>query len=135
LPEITPAAQTAAARNEIASFAMLGASVPFTSPRLLGARIRPDPGTRGFELVLVHPAQAKGTYILPWRGMPDIGAPTLYDLRLWEKLSSAPDIHPTAIRQEALTVATEGLAGRLVASAAQEALLEERGNEAKLLAE
>jgi hypothetical protein len=135
LPEITPPAQTAAARNEIASFAMLGASVPFTSPRLLGARIRPDPGTRGFELVLVHPAQAKGTYILPWRGMPDIGAPTLYDLRLWEKLSSAPDIHPTIIRQEALTVATEGLAGRLVASAAQEALFEERGNEAKLLAE
>lgn len=135
MPEISLPPQTAAARNEVASFAMLGASVPFTSPRLLGARIRPDPGARGLELVLVNPAQAKGTYILPWRGLPDVGAPTLYDLRLWEKLSTASDIHPTAIRQEALTVATEGLAGRLVAGAAQEALREERANEAKLLAE
>ncbi|MFN6251250.1 MAG: hypothetical protein ACK4Y5_04085 [Acetobacteraceae bacterium] len=127
--------QTAAPRGDIASYALIGAGVPFTSPRLLGARIRHSPDQRGFELVLLNPAQAKGSYILSWRDLPEIGAPTLYDLRLWEMLSKAPEIHPTAIRREAMQVAVEGLAGRLVAKAVQEALKEETANEAKLLAE
>ena len=123
------------ARDEVASYALLGAGVPFTSPRLLGARIRPSPEQRGFELVLLNPAQARGNYILPWRGLPELGSPTLYDLRLWELLSKATEIHPTLVRREAIGVAAEGLAGRAVAKAAQEALREEKANEAKLLAE
>ncbi|MCA3365869.1 MAG: hypothetical protein INF79_09680 [Roseomonas sp.] len=131
----TPTEHFVPAREEVASFALLGAGVPFTSARLLGARIRPSPEQRGFELVLINPAQAKGNYILPWRGLPEVGAPTLFDLRLWELLSKASEIYPTAIRREALSVAAEGLAGRAVAKAAQEALREENANEAKLLAE
>ena len=90
LPEETPPS-----RDEVASYASLGASVPFTSHRLLGARIRQPPDGRGLELVLVNPAQTKGSYITPWRALPDIGAPTLFDLRLWEILSNIKEIHPT----------------------------------------
>ena len=113
---------------------MLGVGVPFTSPRLLGARIRLVPQRRDFELVLINPAQAKGNYVIPWRGLPDIGSPTLFDLRLWETLSKAKEIHPTAVRREALAVSAEGLAGRHAANAAKDALQEEKENEGRLLA-
>ncbi|MCA3420261.1 MAG: hypothetical protein INF88_15310 [Roseomonas sp.] len=121
------------AREDVASFAALGASVPFTSPRLLGARIRLEPSGRGFELILVNPAQTRGSYVMPWRALPDIGAPSMFDLRLWEILSALKDIHPTAIRHEALKVASEGTAGRLVAQAAREALADEQRNQERLM--
>lgn len=121
--------------EEVASFALLGASVPFTSHRLLGARIRQDADGRGFELILVNPAQTKGSYVMPWRALPDIGAPTLFDLRLWDILSKLEEFHPTSIRREALKVAIEGMAGRNVASAAKKALAEEHRNEKILLAQ
>ena len=130
LPEETPPS-----RDEVASYASLGASVPFTSHRLLGTRIRQHPDGRGLELVLVNPAQTKGSYITPWRALPDIGAPTLFDLRLWEILSNIKEIHPTAIRREALKVASEGMAGRIVADAARKALESEEVNEAMLAAQ
>lgn len=120
-------------QQDIASFAALGASIPFTSPRLLGARIRQEPSGRGFELILVNPAQTKGSYVMPWRALPDIGAPTLFDLRLWEILSQLKEIHPTAIRHEALRVAGEGAAGRLVTNAARKALSDEERNQAALM--
>ena len=75
-------------REDVVSFASLGASVPFTSHRLLGARIRQAADGRGLELILVNPAQTKGSYVTSWRAMPDVGAPTLFDLRLWEVLST-----------------------------------------------
>ena len=120
-------------REDVVSFASLGASVPFTSHRLLGARIRQAADGRGLELILVNPAQTKGSYVTSWRAMPDIGAPTLFDLRLWEVLSTLKEIHPTAIRREALMVGSEGMAGRLVASAAKKARAEEQRNELALL--
>lgn len=135
MADSTAPEQATASRDDVASFALLGANVPFTSPRLLGARVRHHPDQRGLELVLIHPAQAKGSYILPWQGLPEVGVPTLYDLRLWELLAKAAEIHPTVIRRDALGVAAEGMAGRLVAKAAQEALREEMANEARLLAE
>ena len=120
-------------REDVVSFASLGASVPFTSHRLLGARIRQAADGRGLELILVNPAQTKGSYVTSWRAMPDVGAPTLFDLRLWEVLSTLKEIHPTAIRREALMVGSEGMAGRLVASAAKKARAEEQRNELSLL--
>jgi hypothetical protein len=119
--------------KKVVSFASLGASVPFTSHRLLGARIRQAADGRGLELILVNPAQTKGSYVMSWRAVPDIGAPTLFDLRLWEVLSTLKEVHPTAIRRHALTVASEGMAGRLVASAGKKALAEEQRNEIALL--
>ncbi|MFM7610544.1 MAG: hypothetical protein ACKO9A_16970, partial [Alphaproteobacteria bacterium] len=67
LSEGTAIEQPVAPRGDVASYALLGAGVPFTSPRLLGARIRQSPDQRGFELVLLNPAQAKGSYILSWK--------------------------------------------------------------------
>jgi hypothetical protein len=134
LSDGTTTDQQTPAREEVASFALLGASVPFTSPRLLGARIRLVPQRHDFELVLINPAQAKGNYIIPWRGLPEIGSPTLFDLRLWETLSKAKEIHPTTIRRESLVVSAEGLAGRHAANAAQDAFQEEKENEGRLLA-
>ncbi len=134
MSEGTTTDQLKPVREEVASFAMLGAGVPFTSPRLLGARIRQLPRQRDFELVLLNPAQAKGSYIIPWKGLPEIGSPTLYDVRLWEALSKVTEIHPTAIRREAMVVSAEGLAGRHAANIALEALKEERENEGRLLA-
>jgi hypothetical protein len=135
VPETVTPEEAPSARDDIPSFDALGASVPFTSPRLMGARIRREPNGRGFELILVNPAQSKGNYVMPWRAMPDIGAPTLFDLRLWEILSKLKDIHPAAIRHEALKVASEGTAGRLVASAARKALSDEARNQARLMSQ
>ncbi|MCA3414225.1 MAG: hypothetical protein INF84_06450 [Roseomonas sp.] len=132
-PKAMAREEAQSAREDVASFAALGASVPFTSPRLLGARIRLEPNGRGFELILVNPAQTRGSYVMPWRALPDIGAPSLFDLRLWQTLSQLKDIHPTAIRGEALKVASEGTAGRLVAQAAREALAGEQSNQARLM--
>ncbi len=132
-PKAMAREEAQSAREDVASFAALGASVPFTSPRLLGARIRFEPNGRGFELILVNPAQTKGSYVMPWRALPDIGAPSLFDLRLWQTLSQLKDIYPTAIRREALKVASEGTAGRLVAQAARGALADEQRNHAKLM--
>ena len=133
MPKATTRDEAQSAREDVASFAALGASVPFTSPRLLGARIRLEPSGRGFELILVNPAQTRGSYVMPWRALPDIGAPSMFDLRLWETLSALKDIHPTAIRQEALKVASEGTAGRLVAQAARAALADEQRNQERLM--
>ncbi|MCZ8279597.1 MAG: hypothetical protein O9313_14760 [Acetobacteraceae bacterium] len=132
-PKAMTREEAQSAREDVASFAALGASVPFTSPRLLGARIRLEPSGRGFELILVNPAQTRGSYVMPWRALPDIGAPSMFDLRLWETLSALKDIHPTAIRHEALKVASEGTAGRLVAQAARAALADEQRNQERLM--
>jgi hypothetical protein len=133
LSESTPSDDARRLRNDVPSFTSLGASIPFTSPRLFGARIRQEPNGNGFELILVNPAQTKGSYVLPWRAMPDIGAPTLFDLRLWEIISRLKEIHPASIRHEALQVAVEGTAGRMVASAARHALAAEERNQARLM--
>ncbi|MCA3350728.1 MAG: hypothetical protein INF97_09060 [Roseomonas sp.] len=133
VPKAMTREEAQSAREDVASFAALGASVPFTSPRLLGARIRLEPNGRGFELILINPAQTKGSYVMPWRALPDIGAPSLFDLRLWEILSQLKDINPTAIRHEALKVASEGTAGRQVAHAARKALADEQCNQSRLM--
>lgn len=133
MPKATTRDEAQSAWEDVASFAALGASVPFTSPRLLGARIRLEPNGRSFELILVNPAQTRGSYVMPWRALPDIGAPSMFDLRLWEILSALKDIHPTAIRHEALKLASEGTAGRLVAQAAREALADDQRNQERLM--
>lgn len=135
MTEILPPDDAKSQRDDVVSFAALGANVPFTSHRLLGARIRQAADGRGFELIQINPAQTKGSYVTSWRALPDIGAPSLFDLRLWGVLSNLKEIHPTAIRHEALRVASEGTAGRLVAGAARKALAEEGRNQSRLMAQ
>ncbi len=106
---------------EPASFRERGATVPFTTPLLLNARIRAASSGRGYEMVVANPSGGRGALIMPWSSMPDICSPTLFDRHLWESFHSAEDISPIGIRHEAQRLAAEGLAGRRAALAAKDA--------------
>ena len=103
------------------SFRERGATVPFTTPLLLNARIRRIAPGQGLEMVVVNPSGGRGALILPWASMTDICSPTLFDRHLWQTLNDADDISPTGIRHAAQKLATEGLAGRVAALAAKDA--------------
>jgi hypothetical protein len=104
------------------SFRERGATVPFTTPLLLNARIRGASSGRGFEMVVANPSGGRGALILPWSSMPEICAPTLFDRHLWEGLANTDDISPIGIRREAQRLAAQGLAGRGPAISAKDAL-------------
>jgi hypothetical protein len=106
---------------EPASFRERGATVPFTTPLLLNARIRRAVSGQGLELVAINPSGGRGVLILPWSMMTEICSPTLFDRQLWESLVDAADISPIGIRHEAQRLAAQGLAGRSAALAAKDA--------------
>ena len=106
---------------EPASFRERGATVPFTTPMLLNARIRRVAPGQGLELVAINPSGGRGMLILPWSMMTEVCSPTLFDRQLWESLGEATDISPIGIRHEAQRLAAQGLAGRSAALAAKDA--------------
>ena len=108
------------------SFRERGATVPFTTPILLNARIRATDIGHSREMVVANPSGGRGAFVLPWSAMPEICAPTLFDRHLWDNLSNAEDISPIGIRQEAQQLASQGLAGRHAATAAREAQLRDK---------
>lgn len=108
-----------------ATFLERGVSVPFTTPFLLGARIRPTDTRSGLEVVITNPAGGRGFYIVPWAALPEVCAPTLHDRRLWQRLSDQTAIAPSLVRETARAVAAEGLAGRAAATAVAQARSEE----------
>jgi len=99
------------------TFLERGATVPFTTPFLFGARIRPTDTRVGPEVVIPNPSGGKGCYIVPWNALPEICALTLHDRRMWQRLSEQSAISPTVVREIARGVAAEGLAGRDAAQA------------------
>ncbi len=108
------------------SFRERGATVPFTTPILLNARIRAAAIGDYREMVVANPSGGRGAFVLPWSAMPEICAPTLYDRHLWDNLNNAEDISPIGIRQEAQQLAAQGLAGRHAATAARGAQLRDQ---------
>jgi hypothetical protein len=103
------------------TFLERGVTLPFTTPYLLGGRIRP--GERhGAELVLANPGGLEGVYILPWTALPDICTPTLHDRALWDRVSRMPQFTPRSVREATRAVAVEGHAGRAAARAAASAI-------------
>ena len=106
---------------EPASFRERGATVPFTTPLLLNARIRRPGSGQKLELVAINPSGGRGVLILPWSMMTEICSPTLFDRQLWEALGRATDISPIGIRHEAQRLAAQGLAGPNAAFAAKDA--------------
>lgn len=106
---------------EPASFRERGATVPFTTPLLLNARIRRSASGQNLELVAINPSGGRGMLILPWAMMTEVCSPTLFDRQLWEVLGEARDISPIGIRYEAQRLAAQGLAGRSAALAAKDA--------------
>ncbi len=108
-----------------ATFLERGVTVPFTTPFLLGARIRPTDTRAGLEVVITNPAGGRGYYIVPWGALPEICSPTLHDHRLWQRLSDPSAIAPSLVRETARAVAAEGLAGRAAATAVAKARSED----------
>lgn len=108
-----------------ATFLERGVTVPFTTPFLLGARIRPTSARAALEVVITNPSGGRGFYIVPWSALPEVCAPTLHDRRLWQKLSDQTAIAPSLVRETARAVAAEGLAGRAAATAVAQARSEE----------
>ena len=106
---------------EPGSFRERGATVPFTTPLLLNARVRAAAFGRGLEMVVANPSGGRGAVILPWSSMPNICSPTLFDRYLWESLAASEDISPISIRHEAQRLAAKGFTGRPAAIAAKDA--------------
>ena len=100
-----------------ATFLERGLSLPFTTPSLLGGRIRPAE-TRVAELVLANPAGVEGVYVLPWSALADLCTPSLHDRALWTRVTGLASLTPDTVRAAARAVAAEGFAGRAAARAA-----------------
>lgn len=99
------------------TFLERGVTVPFTTPMLLGSRVRP--GRRGeLEIAVPSPAGVRGFYVLPLGGIGDICTPTLHDRLMVEVLEDTSIVTPNTILLVARAVAQEGLAGRAAAAAA-----------------
>lgn len=108
----------AAGRYRPITFLERGVTVPFTTPHLLGGRIRPGE-RRTPELVLANPAGAEGVYILPWAALPDFCPPSLHDRAIWSRVNLLQLLTPRAVQTVARKVAAEGFAGREAAAAAK----------------
>lgn len=107
------------------TFLERGIAVPFTTPQLAGARVRP--GSRGgLELLVPNPSGGRGVYILPWEGLGSLCRPTVHDARLSAAVSALRTVTPSAIRQAARQAAAQGYAGRRAAAAAATAIQAER---------
>jgi hypothetical protein len=107
-----------------ATFRNRGVAVPFTSPAVAGARARG--GEQGIELVVPHPAGARGVYILAWPAMASAYNLTLHDTLLLEQIAGLPMLNPRVVRDAARIVASSGSAGRAAQDAAQTATAQER---------
>ncbi|MFO1070571.1 MAG: hypothetical protein U1E14_18795 [Geminicoccaceae bacterium] len=103
-----------------ATFVERGLAVPFTSPLLSHARLRPARKGR-VELVMPNPAGGAGFYVLGLEGAQEVVRLTVHDRLLTEELLKLPGITPGGLRRAARRVAAEGSAGRLAAEAAQAA--------------
>jgi len=99
------------------TFLERGVAVPFTSPMLAGARVRPaDRG--GIEVIVPNPSGGRGVYILPWSGISNLCRPTVHDSCLYLQITERQGVTPGSIRACARAVATQGLAGQAAAVAA-----------------
>ena len=102
------------------TFLERGICVPFTSPTLTGARVRPAE-RHGLELTIPSPSSGRGIYVLPWAAIGELCRPTVHDTKLAEKTASLHGVTPGAIRRAARAIAAEGWAGREAGAAATEA--------------
>jgi hypothetical protein len=93
-----------------ATFEERGVTVPFTTPLLSQARLRRDDMER-FEFLLPNFTAGKGTYVLPWKGLPSMMTLTLHDRLLFEEIEQLEMHSPEQIRTCALSVQASGVCG------------------------
>lgn len=102
-----------------ATFVERGVVVPFTTPALVGARLRPG-RRREPELIVRNPSGGPGVYIVGWDGVHGLCCPTLHDRRLNARLATLEAMTPAAVRRVACDIAAQGFAGRDAMAAAKE---------------
>ena len=107
------------------TFLERGVSVPFTTPVLAGARVRPAERF-GLEMIVPNPSGGRGSYVLPWTEMRALCRPTVHDVQLTERIAALRSVTPATIRRAAKETASEGFAGRAAGAAAGLALAAER---------
>jgi hypothetical protein len=100
------------------TFQERGVTVPFTTPLLALARVRPS-HRPGVELILHNPSGGRGVYVMPWTGITALCRPTLHDRVLNTRIVSLRDVTPMTIRHAARMTALEGLAGERAMEAAE----------------
>ncbi len=104
-----------------ATFQERGVAVPYTTPVLAGARARlAERG--GIELIVPNPSGGSGIYVMPCTSLRSLCRITVHDSRLTDRLATVRILTPATVRQVALTVAVEGLAGRAAMEAAERAI-------------
>jgi hypothetical protein len=108
-----------------ASFLERGLAVPFTTPQLVGARIRPAERT-GTEFVVPNPSGGRGVYILTWTGVKQLCRPTVHDTLLHQRVARLPVMTPSGVRATARQLAAEGVAGKEATLAAAASMTLER---------
>lgn len=114
-----------------ATFLERGVSVPFTTPLLASARVRPS--RRGApEFMIANPSGGAGYYIMPWQGLMNLTKVTVHDRLLYDETSKQPMLTPSSMREAARLVALGGAAGRPAAKAAQAAV--QRDSDDRLIA-
>jgi hypothetical protein len=123
------AAATAAAKRPYKTFLDWGTAVPFTTPVLAHARIRPGPNGM-VDLVMPNPSGGKGMYVVDFAAVGELFTLTLHDRLLVERLLALPAITPGGVRKAALELAAEGAAGRAARRAAEAAEAEEQASAA-----
>ncbi|MFO0181949.1 MAG: hypothetical protein ACK53N_03700 [Alphaproteobacteria bacterium] len=103
-----------------ATFRDRGFLVAFTTPQLLGARLRQAEKGTTPNLVLIGASGKLGRSILAGKDVPSIPGITGHDLFLWRRLRELPNISPEPIRVAALDTALEGWRGRAAMAWAEE---------------
>ncbi len=93
-----------------ATFAEAGVAAPFTTPAISQARLRLDQRGR-LELLARNPTGSDGLYVLPLKAARELFRLSIHDRALVEKLEPMQAVSPLSIREQALALAREGLAG------------------------
>ena len=112
------------AKWQPATFAERGVTVPFTTPVIAMARLRPGDGSQA-EMIVANPSGADGSYVFPLKALKDFTTPSMHDRLLLDILLELPAISPSDIRQAARQAATTGAAGRGAAKSARAAAARE----------
>lgn len=108
-----------------ATFLERGVAVPFTTPLLASARVRPSRRGRA-EFIVANPAGGAGYYVMAWQGLMNLTKVTVHDRLLYDEIGKQMMLTPSSMRDAARAVALGGAAGRPAAKAAQAADQRER---------
>jgi len=112
------------AKWQPSTFAERGVTVPFTTPVIALARLRPSDNGQP-EMIVANPSGADGSYVFPLRALKDFTTPSMHDRLLIDSLLQLPAISPSDIRRAARKAAGTGAAGRSAAKSAKAAAVRE----------